>query len=244
MSKDRFVPADAAGLSTLENISSAGRLNAWMFGVIRPYVSGRILEIGSGIGNISSQFAANGLSLTLSDFSDEYCSYLQAKFHSEPLVREVVRIDLVDKDFGARHAHLLGSFDTVFALNVVEHIQDDGLAVANCHRLLAPGGRLILLMPAFQWLYNDYDKRLGHYRRYSRRSMERLLSTKFEVERTWYYNLGGMAGWFLFGTIFGGKHIKEWQMRAYDKLVGLFRLADKVVFNRIGLSVLGVGKKE
>jgi len=244
MNRDRFIPADMAGLSALESVRSAGRLNAWIFGMIRPYMGGRILEVGSGIGNISSQFVRHGLSLTLSDYSDEYCGYLRKKFSSEPLVRTVIKINLADANFERTHARLLGSFDTVFALNVVEHIQDDRLAIANCHRLLAQGGQLILLMPAYQFLYNRYDRQLGHYRRYSRRSMDSLLSTKFGVVRTWYYNLGGIFGWFVFGTVFRGKHIREWQMSAYDKLVGLFQLADRVTFNRVGLSILGVGKKE
>jgi len=244
MSKDRFIPADATGMSTLKSMRSADRLNAWIFMMIRPYMAGRILEVGSGIGNISSQLVRHGISLTLSDYSDEYCSYLKKRFSSEPLIDAVIKIDLADKDFGRTYARLLGSFDRVFALNVIEHIQDDGLAIANCHSLLARGGQLILLMPAYQFLYNDYDRQLGHYRRYSRRSMESLLSTQFAVVRTWYYNLGGIIGWFVFGTIFRGKQIKGWQMRAYNALVGLFRLVDKAVFNRVGLSVLGVGKKD
>jgi SAM-dependent methyltransferase len=235
---------DPAGLSTLESISKADRLNAWIFKTIRPYMGGRILELGSGIGNISSQFVRHGIPLTVSDYSDEYCGYLRERFSSEPMIDQVIKINLADKDFEHTHARLLGSFDTVFALNVVEHIQDDRLAVANCHKLLAPGGRLVLLMPAYQLLYNGLDKGLGHFRRYNRRSMERLLSTKFFVVRTWYYNLGGLLGWFIIGTIFREKRIREWEMKAYDRLVGLFRLADRAAFNSVGLSVLGVGKKE
>src|SRR5689334_7337323 len=114
MSKDRFVPADATGMSTLESIRSADRLNAWIFRIIRPYMRGRILEVGSGIGNISSQLVRHGISLTLSDYSDEYCSYLQKRFSSEPLIDAVIKINLADKNFGRTYAHLLGSFDTVF----------------------------------------------------------------------------------------------------------------------------------
>ncbi|MBS1603560.1 MAG: class I SAM-dependent methyltransferase [Bacteroidetes bacterium] len=244
MNKDRFVQANATGLSTLENIKGADRLNAWIFRMVRPYMRGRILEVGSGIGNISSQFVRNGISLTLSDYSDEYCDYLQKSFSSELLINGVIKIDLADKDFGRKYAYLLGSFDTVFALNVMEHIGDDRLAIANCHKLLARGGRLVLLMPAYPLLYNGLDRQLGHYRRYDRRSMERLLSTKFSIVRIWYYNLGGILGWFIFGTIFREQRIREWEMNLYDRLVGLFRLADRAVFNRVGLSVVGVGKKE
>jgi len=243
MSAEQYVPADETGLSVLMNISNAERLNAWFFETIQPYVKGKTLEIGSGIGNISAQFVKHGLPLSLSDYSDEYCQYLKKKFSSEPLIGNIVKIDLTDKDFNTRHASLLGHFDTVFALNVVEHIENDRLAVANCYKLLAPGGKIILLMPAYPALYNGFDKGLGHCRRYTRKTMDQLLSTQFQVLKTWHFNFAGIFGWFLFGSVLRGKDITEGQMRAFNKLVGIFRLADKMTFNSIGLSVLGVGKK-
>jgi SAM-dependent methyltransferase len=244
MSAEQPVPAADIGLSVLTNISNADRLNTWMFETIRPYVKGKTLEIGSGIGNISAQFVKHGLPLSLSDYSDEYCGYLEKEFSSEPLIEDIVRIDLVDSDFDTRHADLLGTFDTIFALNVVEHIENDRLAVASCYKLLAPGGQLILLMPAYPSLYNGFDKGLGHYRRYTRRTMDQLLSTQFQVLRTWHFNLAGIFGWFLFGTLLRGKNMRGGQISTYDKLVGIFRLADKITFNSVGLSVLGVGKKK
>ncbi|HXO74661.1 MAG TPA: methyltransferase [Puia sp.] len=243
MSAEQTVPADETGLSVLLNISNADRLNAWMFETIQPYVKGKALEIGSGIGNISAQLVNQGLSLSLSDYSDKYCQYLKRKFSSEPLIKNIFRIDLVDPDFDTRHASLLGSFDTIFALNVVEHIENDRLAVANCNKLLGPGGKIILLMPAYPSLYNGFDKGLGHCRRYTRKTMAQLLSTQFQVLKTWHFNFAGIFGWLLFGSILKGKDITEGQIRAFDKLVGIFRLADKMTFNSIGLSVLGVGKK-
>src|SRR5258707_9791727 len=118
MRAEQFVRADEFGLSILMNISNADRLNAWMFETIRPYVKGKALEIGSGIGNISAQFVKHGLPLSLSDYSDEYCQSLKKKFSSEPQIGNIIKVDLVDKDFNTRHASLLGHFDTIFALNV------------------------------------------------------------------------------------------------------------------------------
>lgn len=237
------MPADEIGFSTLVNISEADKLNTWMFESIQPFVKGKTLEIGSGIGNISAEFVHHRLPLSVSDHDDRYCRFLEQKFASEPLVEGVFNIDLVDPAFESSFARLLGSFDTIFALNVVEHIEDDRQAVANCHKLLAPGGHLILLIPAYQTLFNGFDKGLGHFRRYTMRSVRQLLSTRFEVIKTWHFNLAGIFGWFFFGTILRGRAITKGQMGTYNKLVGLFRLADKMTFNRIGLSAIGVGKK-
>jgi len=243
MSPEQIIPTDEVGFSTLLNIRDLDEFNQWMFESIRPYVQGRTLEVGSGIGNISSMFVRSQLPLSLSDYNKAYSSLLQKKFASEPLIPGVYRIDLADPDFETNWSHLFGSFETIFALNVIEHIKDDQLAVVNCHKLLAPGGHLILLMPAYPLLYNRFDKGLGHHRRYTRKTMNLLLSTRFELVKTWYFNLAGIFGWFIFGTICRGKTITKRQMSVYNRLVWLFRIADKVTFRRIGLSVIGVGKK-
>lgn len=244
MSTEQIATADEVGLSTLLNISEADKLNTWMFESVRAYMKGKTLEIGSGIGNLSSVFVKHSMPLYLSDYSEEYCRYLKKKFTSEPLVKDIFKMDLVDKDFETTHAGILGTFDTVFAFNVVEHIDDDQQAVANCYKLLAPGGHLILLMPAYQTLYNKFDKELGHYRRHTRSSMKALLSKQFDVLKTWHFNLAGILGWFVFGTLLRGENITKGQMNAYEKFVPLFRLADRITFNKIGLSVIGVGKKK
>jgi SAM-dependent methyltransferase len=159
-------------------------------------------------------------------------------------VKGIFKIDLADKNFEISYADLLGKFDTVFALNVVEHIEDDMLAVKNCHRLLSPGGRLLILMPAYPSLYSPMDKELQHYRRYTRSSMAALLSKDFKVLTTWYFNLAGIFGWWMAGSVLRSKRLTNGQMKWYDRLVPLFRLADRITFHIAGLSVIGVGKKK
>lgn len=243
MNKEQLISSEDTGFSTLMNISEAHKLNTWMFEAIRPYLKGKTLEIGSGIGNISSVCINQQIPLYLSDYNDRYCQFLKTKFGAEPGIKDIFRIDLVDKDFELTQAHLLGSFDSIFALNVIEHIDDDHLAVENCHKLLAPGGRLILLMPAYPALYNRFDKELGHCRRYTGQSMHHLLSTNFQNIKIRRFNLAGIFGWFLFGSVLRGKNLTREQMGAFEMLVPLFRLADKLTGNKIGLSVIGVGEK-
>lgn len=232
------------GFSTLEHLSVAQRLNEWMFVAIRPYVHGEVLEIGSGIGNISSCFLKNRVPLYVSDYSEQYCDVLREKFASDSFVKDVLQIDLAAPDFDRVYADLLGRFNTVFALNVVEHISDHQLALANCNKLLAPEGRVIILVPAYQALYNGFDRELEHYRRYTRNSLKQLLQSQgFEVMRTWYFNLAGILGWFWSGTVMRKKTLPSGELKLYNKLVPLFKVMDKIVMNNIGLSVIGVGRK-
>ncbi len=68
-----------------------------------------------------------------------------------------------------------GAFDVAAAFDVVEHCEDDALAVSELARVLAPGGRMLLSVPAYQWAWSDHDVRAGHHRRYTRPRLERLV---------------------------------------------------------------------
>lgn len=214
-----------------------------MFETIFPHVKGNILEIGSGIGNISSQFINAGMSITLSDLDVEYCRMLREKFVKESLVRGVYQLDLAHPSFEATYGKLVNRFNTVFALNVVEHIEDDKRAIANAWSLLAPGGRLIILVPAYSVLYNGLDRGLDHFRRYDRKSIRQLLNSNFKVLNIHYFNLAGIFGWFFSGTVLRKKRLLSSQLSVYDRFVPLFRIADALTFHRAGLSVIAVAQK-
>lgn len=82
-------------------------------------------EVGSGIGNISQYFIDAKSDIVLSDIREEYCNALLQKFPKN----KVLSLDLVHPDFENAYSHLLGSFDSCFAMNVIEHIvEDDHLA--------------------------------------------------------------------------------------------------------------------
>ena len=67
------------------------------------------------------------------------------------------------------------AFDVVAAFDVVEHCADDALAIAELARVLVPGGRMLLSVPAYQWAWSDHDVRAGHHRRYTRTAITRLV---------------------------------------------------------------------
>lgn len=235
---------DEEGLETLNVIANADRFNHWMYSRIAPYCYGNILEIGSGIGNISNYFLQNGSDITLSDLRDNYTDILKNKFKQYSTLKGIITLDLVDPDFENKYSHLLGTFDTVYALNVVEHIGNDELAIANCKKLLKEHGHIVILVPAYQFLYNRFDKELEHFRRYTKKTLNPLFEkNNLEVIKSSYFNLGGILGWFLFGKLLNKKTIPGEQMSLYNKLVPFFKLADTLTFNLVGLSVISIAKK-
>ncbi len=239
-----FKELDIEGMATLEAIANAPLFNEWMYRVTSSRLTGRILEIGSGIGNISEQYLNEGRKLMLSDIRDNYCQYLEQKFEQAPTYAGVRELDLVHPDFEAEYADLLESFDGVFALNVVEHIADDYLAIANAKKLLRKGGRLVILVPAYQALFNEFDRSLEHYRRYTEGGLKKIFEkNNFQIVHSQYFNFVAIAGWWFSGNILKKKTIPSGQMRIYNMLVPIFKVVDKIVLNRVGISVIVEGIK-
>lgn len=234
-----FKEIDADGQTTLEAIDKADNFNEWMYQTIKPFCKGKVLEIGSGIGNISRYFLRDNFDITFSDIRTSYCDVLLQKFPSS----KVLEIDLVDTNFDIKFAHLMNTFDTVYALNVVEHIKDDSLAISNAKKLLKEGGNIIILVPAYQALYNRFDVVLEHYRRYTNTTLNALIGKHFKIEHSQYFNFIGIFGWFFSGSILKKKTVPAGQMSLFNKLVLVFKLVDKILLNKSGLSVIAVGKK-
>ncbi len=234
---------DREGLDTLDVIAEAGRFNQWMYRTIQPHCSGNIIEIGSGIGNISQFFLQAGASITLSDIRPHYCDALRTSFSSYPNLQGVVQMDLVHPAFDKQYANHLNAYDSLFSLNVVEHIKDDRLALSNAKKLLKPNGTIVVLVPAYQSLYNQFDKGLEHYRRYTKKTLTEVVAASgFEVKHRQYFNFMGIFGWYVSGKLQKNDTIPRGQMGLYNKLVPAFKVVDWMVLKSMGLSVIVVGK--
>jgi SAM-dependent methyltransferase len=231
------------GLETLESVANADKFNQWMYQTIQPFCQGRILEIGSGIGNISQFFLEDKADLTVSDIRTNYCQILHSKFSHFPNLNEVIQLNLVEDDFDTKYIDLFGTFDTIFALNVIEHIKEDTRAIQNCRKLLKPGGTLIILVPAYQWLYNNFDENLEHYRRYTAKTLYQSSGNSWKLVKQQYFNALGMAGWIVSGKLMKNAIIPSSQMKFYNVIVPIAKLLDLVLMRQTGLSVIQVLNK-
>lgn len=230
---------DVAGEVTLETISALNDFNRWMYETIRPHCHGRLLEIGSGIGNLSRCFLDEGHDLVMSDLREPYVRRLRSQFPG----REVLSIDLVHARFSQQYAAHLARFDTVFALNVLEHIADDVKALENARRLTRPGGAVVMLVPAYEALHNRLDSQLGHFRRYRRATLEAAFQRAgLEVMSTRYFNAAATLGWFVTGSVLRKAEIPRAEAGLFEALVPLWRRVDRLLGQRVGLSVITAGR--
>ena len=236
---DPVQPGDIAGAETLEIMSAAPRYNAWMYDVVAPFVGKRVLEVGSGIGNMSELILARRPArLVLTDLDPFYRERLAERFSDRPEVR-IDRLELPDPT--ARERFASERIDTIIALNVVEHIEDDVGALATMREILIPGGRIVILVPALQAIYGEMDRALGHYRRYGKGSLARIFrAAGFRVEQMLWFNRVGVAGWWFNGRIRRVTRIPLDQLKRFDAIVPWLRV-ERFVPLPFGQSVIGVG---
>ncbi|HVZ55731.1 MAG TPA: class I SAM-dependent methyltransferase [Chitinophagaceae bacterium] len=236
-------PTDEIGYKSLQVIAKADKFNKWMFETIAPYAIGNILEIGSGIGNLSRYFLENNYQITLSDIDPGYVRILQQQFGNFSNLHGILQIDLQHKDFQQEYASLKEGFNTIFYLNVLEHLQDENRAIKNSLFLLKDGGTLIILVPAYAILYSQMDKALQHYKRYTKQSLNKLLSGNgTTIKQSFYFNAIGIVAW-LYGKLLRLETVPNKEMRFYNKLVPVSRFLDRLLMKKIGLSVISIAQK-
>lgn len=231
---------NSSGPETLNALAAASRFNAWMADTIRPYVGRRVLEIGAGIGNLTRLLVPRRQCYVATDIDPEHLARLRVRFHHRPNLT-VGRCDLADT---ADFVSLAGSMDTVVCLNVLEHVEDDLQGLRNIHSALAPGGRAIVLVPQGQELYGSLDRALGHCRRYSKEELRKKMEQcGFLVERILEFNRISRPAWYVAGRLLHRSSLGILQMKAFDRMVWLWRRLDGVL-PWGPTSIIGIGVKD
>jgi glycosyltransferase involved in cell wall biosynthesis len=217
----RIYTVDAEGGEILDRMNRAPRFNKWMADVIRPYVGDRVLEIGAGIGNISTHIMPRTV-YWATDVQQHYMDYLVGLRSTRPYMR-VGYTDAERAETFPRGQF----FDSVICLNVVEHVPDDLGALRNIWNVLEPGGRAIILVPCWPDLYSTLDEVLGHCRRYTEEQLAAVSAQAgFHVEQILKFNRPGVVAWWLNGRILKRRTFGLGQIRVLNILTPIFRLVD------------------
>jgi SAM-dependent methyltransferase len=224
-------------LNDLAQMSLARNYLEWQYRLIEPYLGNRVLEVGCGTGNLTGLLLQRRAVIAV-DRQAECVRRTRERYCHETQLR-VEHCGPPDANFAElRHA----TPDSCVCLNVIEHIERDGEALAAMAAVLRPGGRVILLAPAFEALYGKIDYRLGHYRRYTKRDMERIASeASLEVAQLHYMNLPGFFGWWINARLFGRATQSPFQIRFFDRFIVPFAARiEALVPPLFGQSVLAV----
>ena len=231
--------SDDIGFQTLELMSASESYNRLIYGQIEPYIGQRILEIGSGIGNIT-KFMLSKDFVHATDISDSYLHILSNSFGNCPNLN-VQKLNL--ENFNDTEIKKL-NIDTIVCLNVLEHIKDDVAALKKIASILEPGGKLVLLVPAHNWAYSNLDSKLGHFRRYTKSLIiQKSAEAGFKILKMDSFNAIGLPGWFISGKILRRTKLSRLQIRLFDLTVPFLKL-EKLFGPPFGLSTIAILEKE
>jgi SAM-dependent methyltransferase len=229
----------AATGRSLEDGSGADqrRYRAFQLSLIEPHCGPTVLEVGAGLGEFTAQLRRLDRHV-VTDVDPEAVAALATRFADRPEVETHV-FDL------AEGAVDLGSpVSTVVAINVLEHLDDDTGALRALADMTEPGGRVVLWVPAYMQLFGDFDRAVGHVRRYTPRTMTAAIhAAGLGAELVMPVNLLGGIAWWATVRRGGVRAPNPRLVRTYDRFVVPFtRALERRVRPPFGQSVLAVAR--
>jgi SAM-dependent methyltransferase len=146
------------------------------------------LDAGCGTGHLTLDLLREDYDVTAIDYSEELINYAQKNIKDANYHANIFSCDL-----GVIKNKNLAPFDSIICLDVIEHIDQDKIALDNLCDLLKKEGTLIISVPAIKKFYGERDKKVGHYRRYDKKEItDKLKSAGFEIFELRYWNFIGV----------------------------------------------------
>lgn len=223
--------------SELLLFSKAINWKAYYGRMIKKFLAGDVLEVGAGIGAGAH---------ILCDGSQKRWVCLEPDAGMSATIRARIEDGSLPGCCEARNGTILdlddeNRFDAIVYIDVLEHIKDDTDELSKAAGLLKESGFLIVISPAHQWLYTPFDREIGHYRRYSRKSLLKVAPPSLRCVKLCYLDSIGMLASignrvFLKSSMPSAEQIGFWDKR----LVPLSIFIDPLLRHQLGKSVLGV----
>ncbi len=211
-----------------------------MMGYFRPYLRGEGIEIGAGRGEVSERIQSALDRLELVEPAANLASTLKQRFKNKP------HVSIIPHTFEEQAAKFpQGCRDTIVLINVLEHIEDDDLTLAEIFRVLRPGGHLLLFVPALPFLFSKLDAAIGHYRRYRLADLRRQVKAAgFEITASRYFDILGVLPWLLINTWGGKVKLTPGMVRIYDSyMFPLSNALDTLIEPPFGKNIIMVARR-
>lgn len=213
--------------------------NYW-HNAIQKFIKGDLLEVGAGIGvntNIILQNNPNLNSVLAIEPDQSLANQILDNIgsnHSKVTVISKYLDDLPNDK----------QFDTIIYIDVIEHIEDDSKELNKAKSYLKDGGCLIILVPAYNFLFSPFDRAVGHYRRYNKKMLLRATPKDLTNVKLFYLDSLGVCASIVNKVFLKKEYPTKSQVLKWDKLiVPVSKITDKIVFNSIGKSLVGIWRK-
>lgn len=217
----------------LDFFDKAEAFRKYQFSLIKDHLNGNIGEIGPGNGIFLENYKSFANNIDLFEPSINFFNVLNKKKSDKIKIHNTT---FIEKPF---------FYNVLLYLDVLEHIEDDYRELEKAHKSLKNGGKLIVSVPAFQLLYSNFDKDIGHYRRYTKKTFLGLIhSFRFSKINIQYYDSIGFI-LSLGSKIFKQNYKKNFKakIKIWNKLLPFSKILDLVILRTFGKSLFAVCTK-
>jgi SAM-dependent methyltransferase len=221
--------------AVLEDLGTAVHYIDWLASLCEPWLGDRPIEVGSGTGDYADRWRRSDRSLTLSEADPDRLEALAQRFATTPdVATRLLTAPVTER----------ADYTAAVALNVLEHIEADIEALRSFAGLVRPGGHVVVIVPAFQIAMSDFDRQIGHARRYRRADLRRRLEQAgLEPVTVHYVNALGLLGWLVLIRLLRGRPKDGLPLRVFDRfIVPVLRRVERRRPPPFGQSVLAVGR--
>lgn len=228
----------------LEAMAVADNYYSWVADRIKPYIGEKVVEAGSGAGSFSKQILR---------MEPKEAIFIEPTKNMYALLTEKLK-SLKSKDikiqtfnaYTSEVAKKLGNPDSFVYINVFEHIEDDEKEIKMLSKALKSGGHVIIFVPALNSLLSDFDRSIGHFRRYDKKRLRELADAAgLEVVELKYFDLVGITPWFVNFKLLKSRKMKPGTVALYDRVaVPVVRAVESIIPVPVGKNLLLVAKKK
>jgi len=217
----------------LNFFDNAKNFRNYQWKLIKDKIKKKILEVGPGNCVFLERYYKISKEIFLFEPSESLSIKLSSKIEN---FKEVKLIKEYDNS----------TYDTIIYLDVVEHIEDDQNEILSAYNRLNKDGNLIINVPAFQFLYTDYDKKIGHYRRYSKSSFKRLLENLDinNFNMSYFDSIGFCLIFFSKYLAVSNKVNLQGGVKLWNFLIPISKILDIFLSPLIGKSLMVIIKKD
>ncbi|MEU8239398.1 class I SAM-dependent methyltransferase [Actinoplanes missouriensis] len=220
----------------LEGLATAVNHRRWFVELALPYLGDNPIEIGSGLGDYAIEWAEHLPRFTATEADPDRLVLLKERMADHP------NIDVKQMLLPAPEAN--GEYSAAVSYNVLEHIEDHVGALSSMKDLVRPGGRVIIIVPAFMFAMSDVDYATGHIRRYTKKTLSAaFVDAGLEIEKIHYANALGLLGYYTATSIFKLAPKEGPMVKIYDSLVlPVTKAAERIAKPPFGQSVFCVAR--
>lgn len=224
----------------LDVFERANNWKAYWADVVRPHIGKRILEVGAGIG--STTVVLKGV-----EYERWVCVEPDSGLCEK--IEEKKRSGILPNTIEVKNSILSGitdseRFDTILYIDVLEHIEDDRAELEMAASLLCDKGKIVVLSPSHNFLFSPFDKKIGHFRRYNKKELAKIVPATTKLAEIKYMDSVGFFASLGNKLILKSAEPSHSQIALWDRvMVPISRLVDPAIFYSAGKSILAIFEK-